>query len=89
MLLVSAGLFLKSLSELRGVAPGFEPERVLTMQLSLPTARYEEGEQIPFYHALYERVAALPDVTAVGATNILPLVATILRTRSTSRTARK
>jgi len=73
VLLVSAGLFLKSLSELRGVAPGFEPERVLTMQLSLPTARYEEGEQIPFYDALYERIAALPDVTAVGATNILPL----------------
>ena len=73
VLLIAAGLFLKSLSELRGVAPGFEPERILTMQLSLPTARYEEGEQIPFYDALYERIAALPDVIAVGATNILPL----------------
>ena len=89
VLLVSAGLFLKSLSELRGVAPGFEPERVLTMQLSLPTARYEEGEQIPFYDALYERIAALPDVTAVGRPTFFHWAATILRTGFRSTTARK
>jgi putative ABC transport system permease protein len=73
VLLVIAGLLIKSLSELRSVAPGFEPERVLTMQVSLPTARYEEGEQIPFYHALHEKVAAISGVGAAGAINILPL----------------
>ena len=73
VLLVGAGLLMKSLSELRSVAPGFEPERVVTMQVSLPTARYEEGDQIPFYQALHEKVAAIPGVGAAGAINILPL----------------
>ena len=43
------------------------------MQLSLPTARYAEGDQIPFYERLYEELGTHPDVTAVGAVNILPL----------------
>ncbi len=73
MLLVAAGLLVRSLAELRSVGPGFETDRVLTMSLSLPTARYAEGEQIPFYQELYERIQALPGVRAVGGTNILPL----------------
>lgn len=73
VLLVVAGLLMKSLAELRGVAPGFEPEQVLTMQVSLPTASYEEGEQIPFYQSLHEKVAAIAGVDAAGAINILPL----------------
>lgn len=73
VLLVGAGLLMKSLAELRSVSPGFEPERVVTMQASLPLARYEEGEQIPFYRALHEKVAVIPGVSAVGAINILPL----------------
>ena len=73
VLLVGAGLLMKSLDELESVPPGFEPERVLTMQVSLPTARYEEGEQIPFYETLYEQVRSIPGVGAVGGINILPL----------------
>ena len=73
VLLVGAGLLMKSLDELESVPPGFEPERVLTMQVSLPTARYEEGEQIPFYEMLYEQVRSIPGVGAVGGVNILPL----------------
>jgi len=73
MLLVVASLLLGSLSELRSVAPGFMPDRVLTMQVSLPIARYEEGEQIPFYEELYGRLGALPGVSSVGGVNILPL----------------
>ena len=73
MLLVAAGLLIRSLGELRSVAPGFRADRVLTMSLSLPLARYAEGEQIPFYQRLYERIRSLPEVRAVGGTNILPL----------------
>jgi putative ABC transport system permease protein len=73
MLLVAAGLLTRSLAELRSVTPGFEADRVLTMSLSLPLARYPEGEQIPFYEELYEKIRALPGVRAVGGTNILPL----------------
>ncbi|MGH9387985.1 MAG: FtsX-like permease family protein, partial [Vicinamibacteria bacterium] len=73
MLLVAAGLLVRSLGELRSVTPGFESDRVLTMSLSLPLVRYAEGEQIPFYQRLYERIQSLPGVRAVGGTNILPL----------------
>ncbi len=73
ILLVAAGLLVRSLGELRSVAPGFRAERVLTMSLSLPIARYAEGEQIPVYQRLYERIQSLPGVIAVGGTNILPL----------------
>jgi putative ABC transport system permease protein len=73
VLLVSAGLFLRSLEKLNAVSPGFRPESILTLSTSLPQARYPEGDQIPFYDALYERVRSLPGVSAVGAINILPL----------------
>jgi putative ABC transport system permease protein len=43
------------------------------MSLSLPLARYAEGEQIPIYQRLYERIQSLPGVIAAGGTNILPL----------------
>jgi putative ABC transport system permease protein len=73
MLLIGAGLLIQSLWRLQGVPPGFAPEEVLTFQISLPGAKYEEGEQIPFYQQFYERLAALPGVGVVGAINILPL----------------
>ena len=43
------------------------------MEVSLPVARYEEGEQMPFYQRLEERVRGLAGVAQVGAINILPL----------------
>ena len=73
VLLVGAGLLLQSLWRLQNVDPGFRPECVLTLQMSLPFAKYEEGEQIPFYEQLYERLRPLPGVDVVGAINILPL----------------
>jgi putative ABC transport system permease protein len=73
LLLVAAGLFAKSLVELRSVTTGFVADRVLTLSMSLPIARYAEGEEIPFYEELYRRIASLPGVAAVGGTNILPL----------------
>ena len=73
MLLVGAGLLIRSLWQLQHVDPGFAAEQVLTMEVSLPMARYKEGEQMPFYQHLEERVGALPGVSQVGAINILPL----------------
>jgi putative ABC transport system permease protein len=73
VLLVGAGLLIRSLWQLQQVNPGFAAENVLAMEVSLPTARYEEGEQMPFYQRLEERVATLPGVRSVGAINILPL----------------
>ena len=74
VLLVGAGLLVRSLWQLQHVDPGFTAEKVLAMEVSLPTARYEEGEQMPFYQRLEERVArASPASPQVGAINILPL----------------
>lgn len=73
VLLVGAGLLLRSLWELQHVNPGFQADNVLSMEVSLPTARYEEGEQMPFYQRLEDRIRALPGVANVGAINILPL----------------
>jgi putative ABC transport system permease protein len=73
VLLVGAGLLIRSLWHLQQVDPGFAADKVLAMEVSLPTARYPEGDQMPFYQGLEERVRALPGVTAAGAVNILPL----------------
>ena len=73
VLLVGAGLLIRSLWQLQHVNPGFSADKVLAMEVSLPTARYPEGDQMPFYQRLEERVAAKRGVAAIGAINILPL----------------
>ncbi|MGH9348106.1 MAG: ABC transporter permease [Vicinamibacterales bacterium] len=73
VLLVAAGLLLRSFAELQQVDVGFARDEVLTMQVAVPTALYEEGEQIPFYEQLIERVRSVPGVRSAGAVNILPL----------------
>ena len=73
VLLVGAGLMIRSLWQLQDVNPGFAAGQVLTMEVSLPTARYEEGTQMPFYQQLEERIRAIAGVVEVGAINIMPL----------------
>jgi putative ABC transport system permease protein len=74
VLLVAAGLLLRSLLRLQGISPGFEPAGVLTAQVSLPDARYPDDiARAPFYRQLRERLEALPGVEAAGAGFPLPL----------------
>jgi putative ABC transport system permease protein len=74
VLLVVAGLLLRSFLGLQGVSPGFEPDGVMTLQVSLPDSEYpDDGDRAAFYRALTERVAALPGVEAAGAGFPLPL----------------
>ncbi len=74
ILLVGAGLLVKSFLRLQEVKPGFNPERVLIASLSLPGAKYKEEQQrIDFYRQLTERLKALPGVEAAGAGVNLPL----------------
>jgi putative ABC transport system permease protein len=73
VLLVGAGLLIRSLQKLEDVDPGFRPDQVVTMEVSLPVARYEEGTQMPFYQQFEERVRGIGGVRSVGAINILPL----------------
>jgi putative ABC transport system permease protein len=74
VLLVGAGLLLKSFARLQQVDLGFDPDRVLTARVTLPEVRYETpAQQVAFFDALLPQVRALPGVQAAGAINWLPL----------------
>jgi putative ABC transport system permease protein len=74
VLLAGAGLLIRSFIELLRVDPGFKPENVLTLKLSLPTNKYPEPQrQSAFFRQVIERIEALPGVDSVGAVSALPL----------------
>jgi putative ABC transport system permease protein len=74
MLLVGAGLLMRSFIKLQAVDPGFKVDPALTFDLTLPDARYKEMEQqIAFYDQLLPRLRGLPGVQAASAVMGLPL----------------
>ncbi|MDQ3120356.1 MAG: ABC transporter permease, partial [Verrucomicrobiota bacterium] len=74
VLLIGAGLMIRSFVRLQAVETGFNPENVLTMRAQLPRKRYAEPHQIlDFFKQAQERIAAVPGVQAVGAISYLPL----------------
>jgi putative ABC transport system permease protein len=74
MLLASTGLLLGAALRLRGMARGFEPANVLTMQVWLPRGRYSEGWRVAeFFRTVLERVSSLRGVTSAAAVNFPPL----------------
>ena len=78
LLLVGAGLMLRSLWSLQAVPIGFDPTNVLTMRVALPQASYASPEQVVgFYERLVDRVRTLPGVRTAGAARLLPLGSTI------------
>ena len=74
VLLVGAGLLVRSFVRLMDVDAGFETARTVTMRLSLPGARYrEDARAIQFYQQLFESIDRLPGVQASGGVSFLPL----------------
>jgi putative ABC transport system permease protein len=74
VLLIAAGLLLRSFQGLARVEPGFEPEGVWTAAVSLPDARYDGDQQVAaFFRETAARLEALPGVRAAGAGFPLPL----------------
>ena len=74
VLLVGAGLLMKSLVTMLRVDPGFDTRGLLTMRVALPPARYhEEGKATRFYEEVLRRVAAVPGVRGAALTSNLPL----------------
>jgi predicted permease len=73
VLLVGAGLFLRSLAALEDVNPGFQSAGVITGGLTLPHTRYDsDAKQLAFYQAVLENLSATPGVAAVAAGIPLP-----------------
>ncbi len=74
MLLVGAGLLIRSLVRLQGTNPGFDSNHVVTMRIDLPQKKYETPEsKSRFWEQFQSRVGALPGVEAVGLVTELPL----------------
>lgn len=74
ILLVGAGLLLRSFVRVMGVDLGFQPERVLALNINLPELRYSDTDRrLNFFEDLAGRVTALPGVEAVAFANRLPL----------------
>jgi putative ABC transport system permease protein len=74
MLLVGAGLLIKSFVRLRDVSPGFTPDKVLTMRVSLLPDKYAKGEpRTQLLGQMLERLRNLPGVQSTGAVLSLPL----------------
>jgi putative ABC transport system permease protein len=73
ILLVGAGLLIRSLWILQNVNPGLDPHNVLTMAVLLPESKYPEAaQQIHFFDQVMQRVRALPGVESAGAIDNLP-----------------
>jgi predicted permease len=74
VLLVGAGLLMRSFVKLRNVSAGFDARNVLTMNITLPPARYPKGPQMAaFYDQVVQRVSAMPSVESAAVASALPV----------------
>ena len=75
VLLVGAGLLVRSFANLADISPGFATERAVVVGVNLPPDRYQAGEpRERFFGELLTRVRALPQVSAVGLSQSIPMV---------------
>jgi putative ABC transport system permease protein len=74
IVLVGAGLLVRSMNKLLQVDPGFRADHLLSLKIELPQSRYQKDEQVrEFYQRLTSRIQALPGVEQVGVADRLPL----------------
>jgi len=74
VLLIGAGLMIRSLSNVEAIDLGFQPDSALAFNINLPPARYGTIAAVEeFFYGLEQRAEKLPGVTAIGATYVLPL----------------
>ncbi len=74
VLVAGAALLAQTLTHIAAIDPGFHPDGVVTMTVSLPAARYGEDRAVDaFYRTLFDRIRAIPGVRAAGAVQALPL----------------
>ena len=74
VLLIAAGLLVRSFARLQDVPSGFNPESVLTLELAMTSGRYADAGAVrESYRRMWEDLSALPGVTAAGGVSSLPL----------------
>lgn len=74
VLLVCAGLLMRTVMRLQNVDTGFNAQNVLAMNIGLPAIKYPKpADRVSFYKQVTDRIAALPGVKAAGTTSVLPL----------------
>jgi putative ABC transport system permease protein len=73
VLLVGAGLMMKSFLRLQATSTGFNPQNIHVMSIALPDKKYpEDQQQAAFFSTLLEKISAMPGVQSVGASQVLP-----------------
>jgi predicted permease len=78
VLVIGAGLMIRTLGALGDIDLGFNPDRVLTMRVTIPASKYPTNENVAnFFNELQQRVNALPGVEAAGVVRALPLATTV------------
>ena len=82
VLLICAGLLIKTVVRLRSVDPGFKPERIVTMNVWLPGAKYPKEAEGIVQDRMLERLEAIPGVEAAGSEEIIPARRSSRRERS-------
>ena len=73
VLMIGAGLMIRSFMALQQVEPGYDPENVLTFNIALPGNRYPDPEKRIFFDTFEAQLLALPGVTSVSAASTVPL----------------
>ena len=74
MLLIGAGLLIRSLSVLRHVNPGFDANRLLTLEVAIPSTKFSEPmQQVRYFDRVLDQVRGLPGVQSAGLIDSLPL----------------
>lgn len=74
VVVIGAGLLIRSFRALQGVDPGFSPDNILAVDIDVPSSRYDVEASTLFYQRLVDRLGALPGVTVAAAASDLPLV---------------
>jgi len=78
MLLIGAGLLIRSFARLQNVSPGFNTDNAISMQVALTNTRFNTGPIVlQFYDDLAERVTHMPGVKSFGAVSVLPLTSAV------------
>ncbi len=74
VLLVGAGLLIRSFVKLQEVDPGFSADNLMSMRISLAGSKYSKADQrAAFFHQLFDRVEQFPGVVSAGGVSVLPL----------------